>query len=213
MCLFLNARCLYLREVNIHSDEPWCSSTLCVRVTCKVHKSVRRDENNKREPCHPFYRRDIFARGHSLGISSVSRDCWKRWPKTGSNSVASSFMTLGWSSSGLKALEGFKPLRSLVTPSFETTMSSMKRTDLLRNGTSLWSLLLNTSVNRPLNSSACSISEAVIPAPPLLFRGGLPWLSFFLTIDVPTEVSRICFNVAGQVIREITLHFSKRGSS
>ena len=32
---------------------------------------VRRDDNYMREPCH-----------HSLGISSVSRDCWKRWAKT-----------------------------------------------------------------------------------------------------------------------------------
>ena len=59
---------------------------------------------------------------------------------------------------------------------------------------------LNTSVNCPLNSSACSIFEAVIPVPPLLSRGGIPWLSFFLTIDVPIEVSRICLNVADQVI-------------
>ena len=116
---------------------------------------------------------------HSLGISPVSRDCWKRWAKTGPNSVASSFRTLGWSSSGPKALEGFKPLRSLVTPSFETTMSSMKGADLLRNGTSIWSLLLNTSINWPINSSACSISEAVIPVLLLLLRGRIPWLSFF----------------------------------
>ena len=76
----------------------------------------------------------------------------------------------------------------------------MKGADPLRNRTSLWSFLLNTSVNWPLNFSACSISEAVIPVPPLLLRGGIPWLSFFLTIDVPIEVSRICLNVADQVI-------------
>ena len=39
----------------------------------------------------------------------MSIDCWKRWASTGPNSVASSFRTLGWSSSGPKALEGFKP--------------------------------------------------------------------------------------------------------
>ena len=32
----------------------------CVRVTCKVHKSARRDDNYMREPCHPFYRGDIY---------------------------------------------------------------------------------------------------------------------------------------------------------
>ena len=140
---------------------------------------------------------ELFARDHSLGISPVSRDFWKRWTTTGPNSVASSFRTLGQSSSDPKALKGFKPLRSLVTPSFETTMSSMKGADLLRNGTTLWSFLLNTSVNWPLNSSACSISEAVIPVPPLLLRRGIPWLSFFWLL---TEVSRICLNVADQVI-------------
>ena len=58
LCLFLNACCL--REVYIHPDEPWCSSTICVRVTCKVHKSVRRDDNYMREPWHPFYRGNIY---------------------------------------------------------------------------------------------------------------------------------------------------------
>ena len=45
--------------------------------------------------------------------------CWNRWVNTGPNSEASSFKTLGWSSSGLKALDGFKPLISLVTPTDE----------------------------------------------------------------------------------------------
>ena len=167
-----------LREVYIHPDEPWCWSTLCVRVTCKVHKLVRQDDSYMQEPYHPFHRGGIYLQ----------------------ETIASSFRTLGWSSSGPKALEGFKPLRRLVTPSFETTMSSMKGADLLRNGTSLWSFLLNTSENCPLNSSACSISEAVIPAPPLSLRRGIPWLSFFLTIDVTIEVSRICLNITNQVI-------------
>ena len=35
---------------------------------------------------------------------------------------------------GPKALEGFKPLRSLITPSLETTLSSMKGADLSRSG-------------------------------------------------------------------------------
>ena len=171
---------VYLREVYIHPDEPWCSSTLCVRVTCKVHKSVRRDDNYMREPCHPFYRGNIYLQETILWRFHPCQETFGRdRQKTEPNSVASSFRTLGWSSSGPKALEGFKPLRSLVTPSFETTMSSMKGADLLRNGTSIWSLLLNTSVNWPLNSSACSISEAVIPVPPLLLRGGISWLSFF----------------------------------
>ena len=45
------------------------------------------------------------------------KECCKRGP----SSVASSLRTLGRSSSGPQALEGFKPLRSLVTP-LETTI-------------------------------------------------------------------------------------------
>ena len=200
LCLFLDACCL--SEKSLYSSR-WAimfERTMCSR-TCKVRKSVRRDDNYMRKSCHPFYKGDIYLQETILlGISPVSRDFWKKWAKTGPNSVPSSFKTLGWSSSGPKILDGFKLLRSLITPSFETTMSSMKGIDLLRNGTSLWSLLLSTSVNWPFNSSACSVSEAVIPVPPLLFRGGIPWLSFFLTIDVPIEVCRICLNIADQVI-------------
>ena len=50
---------------------------------------------------------------HSLGILPVSRDCLKRWAKTGSYSVVSSFRTLWWSSSGPKALEGFKSFKKV----------------------------------------------------------------------------------------------------
>ena len=51
-----------------------------------------------------------------LVYSPVPIDCWN----TGSNSDASSFKHLGCSSSGPKAFDGFKPVRSFVTPSAET---------------------------------------------------------------------------------------------
>ena len=144
-----------------------CSSTLCVRVTCKVHTSVRRHDNYMREPCHLFYRGCTYLQETILWGFHPYQETVGR---IGPNSVASSFRTLWWSSSGPKALDEFKPLSSLVTPSFETTMSSMKGADLLIKGTSLWSLLLNTSVNWPLNSSACSFFfEAVKPVPPILW--------------------------------------------
>ena len=41
-------------------EHTMCSSSLPVRVTCKVNKSVGRDDNYMREPCHPFYRGDIY---------------------------------------------------------------------------------------------------------------------------------------------------------
>ena len=101
----------------------------------------------------------ILASDHSLGISPVLIDCWKRCANTGPNSFANSFRTLGWSSSGPKALDGFRPLRSFVTPSFVTTLLSMNGTDLSRSGTWVCTVLVNTSVNCPLNSSAFSKSE------------------------------------------------------
>ena len=60
--------------------------------------------------------------------------------------------------------------------------------------------LLNTSVNWPLNSSAFSRSDWATPFPFFLFRGGIPWVSFFLTIYVPTEDSGVCLNITNQLI-------------
>ena len=65
LCRFLNA-VVYLKEVYFHPDEPWCSSALCIRVTCKVHKSVRRDDNYMRELYHPFYKGDIYLQETNL---------------------------------------------------------------------------------------------------------------------------------------------------
>ena len=120
----------YLTGVYIYQDEPWYLNMLCVQVTCKVHKSRKPGDNFPQVTCHSSWKGD-----HSFGISPVSIDCWKRWANTGPNSVASSFRTLRWSSSGPKALEGFKPLRSLITPSLETAISFMKGADLSRSGT------------------------------------------------------------------------------
>ena len=171
----------YLTGVYIYQDEPWYLNILhvCVRVTCKVHKSRKPGDNCMQGTCHSSWKGQIFAKDHSFGISPVSIECWKRWANTGPKSVASSFRTLGWSSSGPKALEGFKPLRSLITPSLETAISFMKGADLSRSGTWVCSFLLNISVNWPLNSSAFSRSDWAIPFPVFLFRGGIPWVSFF----------------------------------
>ena len=175
LCPFLNAFCLSDRS--LYSSR-WAMifelGMLCVRVTCKVHKS------RKLGDILLFLKRgQIFARDHSFGISPVSIDCWKRKANTGPNSVASSFRTLGWRSSGPKAFEGFKPLRSLITPSLETAISLMKGADLSRSGTWVCLFLLNTSVNWPLNSPAFSRSDWATLFPFFLFRGGIPWVSFF----------------------------------
>ena len=62
----------------------------------------------------------MFASHHSIGISPVSIDCCKRCANIGTNLAANSYRTLECSSSSPKAFEGFKPLRSFVTPSAET---------------------------------------------------------------------------------------------
>ena len=121
----------------------------------------------------------MFARSHSLGISTVSRDYWNKCANTGPSSFVSSFGILGWSSSGSQDFDGFKPLSNLITPSEDTTILSMKGADLLDNGTSLYSVLLNASLTWPISSSALSESNSATPFPPLFLRGGIPWLSFF----------------------------------
>ena len=118
----------------------------------------------------------MFVRSHSLGISPVSRDCWNKCADTWPSSFASSFRTLGWSSSGPKAFEGFKPVSNLhvITPSVDTRILSMKGDDLLVNGTSLYSVLLNTSLNWPISSSALSVQSLVLQLhflPTPLFKG------------------------------------------
>ena len=102
---------------------------------------------------------DICKRPFLWDFTLVSTDCWKTWANTGPNSVASSFRTLGWSSSGPKALEGFKPLRSLITPTYPEAGPGC--------------------VNWPLNASAFSRSDWATLFPFFLFRGGIPWVSFF----------------------------------
>ena len=127
--LFLNAYWLvYLREVSIHPDEPRYLSTLFVWATCR--ESERRDESYMWEPCHPFYRWEIHLQETVLWrfhLCQLVKRLFSRkgWTKTGPNSVASSFRTLGWGSSGPKALEGFKP-------PFETTLSPTKGSNLMR---------------------------------------------------------------------------------
>ena len=127
----------YLTEDYIHQDEPWYLSILCVWVTCKVHvhKSGKPGDNCTQVICHFSWKGGKYLQ--------------ETIPLGFHHSVASSFRTLGWSSSGPKALEGSKPLRSLVTPSLETTISSMKGADLSRSGTWVRSFLLNTPVNWP----------------------------------------------------------------
>ena len=146
--------------------------TCCVVHLKSLHKSERREDI--REPCHTFHRVDIHLQETIPWV--LQETVGKKCAETGPSSVASSFRTLGGSSSGPK---GFKPLRSLVTLAFQTTLSSMKGANLLRNGTSLCSFLLNTSINWPLNSSAYPLSESVMPVPPHHLRSEIHWLSFF----------------------------------
>ena len=135
----------YLTGVYIHQDEPWYLNILCVRVTCKVHKSRKPGDNCTQVTCHYSWRGGRYLQETiPLGFHQCQLIAEKDEQITGPNSVASSFRTLGWSSSGPKASEGFKPLRSLITLSLETAISFMKGADLSRSGTWVCSFLLNT---------------------------------------------------------------------
>ena len=179
LCPFLNACCLpdrslYSSRWAMIFEHTMCSSNLQGTQVKETGRYLHASDLSL------FLKRgQIFARDHFFGISPVSIDGWKRWADAGPNSVASSFRTLWWSSSDLKALEGFKPLKILITPSLETTISFMKGADLSRSGTWVCSFLLNTTVNWPLNSSAFSRSDWATPFPFFLFRGWIHWMSFF----------------------------------
>ena len=76
----------------------------------------------------------------------------------------------------------------------------MKGADQFESWTWLCSFLLNTSVNWPLNSSACSSSDSATPLPFLFLRGRDALSVFLLTIYVSIKVSGISLNVSNQVI-------------
>ena len=143
----------------------------------------------------------MFARDHSLGISPLSIYCWKRWAIIGPNSVANFFKTLGRSSSGPKAFEGFRPFSNFETPTLVTTMSSMNGADLSRRGTWLCSLLGKTSVNWSLNSLAFSKFDWARLPPCLFFKGGIPWVTFSDCLCTTTiKILRISLYITNRVI-------------
>ena len=129
------------------SEQTICSRSLQGILVKKIGRQLQARDLS------PFLKSgQILASGHSLGISPVLIDCWKRCANTGPNSFANYFRTLGWSLSGPKALDGFRPLRSFVTPSFVTKIPSMNVADLSRikkvqvGKTWLCTVLVNTSV-------------------------------------------------------------------
>ena len=118
LCLFINACWL--------SDKSWYSSKLSHAIlayymfkqltwqACQGHGAIV----TSKSPI-PFLK-------EGTDVSSVSRDCWSKCANTGPSSLASSFRTLAWNSSGSDAFEGFKPLSNLTTPSEDPTILSMK---------------------------------------------------------------------------------------
>ena len=116
---------------------------LCTERTTRDQERCPGGRPTKPEPSQILlHLQQLFARDHSFGISPVTSDCWKRWVNTGPNSVASSFRTLGWSSSGPKTFEAIEKF----------SYSVFRNNNI--SGTWVCSFLLNTSVNWPLNSSA-----------------------------------------------------------
>ena len=138
LCFFWNACCL--------SDKSLCSSKCAiifeqtipwyVQVICMLGKLEKLVDNYKPNTYPLSHIEDICLQVTiPLGISPVSIECWKRWANIGPSSDVRSFKTLGCRSSGPKAFEGFKPLRSFVTLSAETWMSSKKGAERLGRGT------------------------------------------------------------------------------
>ena len=108
----------------------------------------------------------------------MSVDCWKRWANTGPNFVASSFRTLGWSSSGPKALEGF---------AFEKfNYSGLRNNNIIHERCrpmqkrDLGVFIFIEHIRKLTIEFLClfevwlSNTLSVLP-----FQGGIPWVSFF----------------------------------
>ena len=162
----------YLTGVYIHQNEPWYLNILCVQVTCKVHKSRKPGDNCTQVTCYSSWKGGRYLQETiPLGFHQCQLIVEKDEQIPDLTLLLAPLGLLGWSSSGPKALEGFKPLRSLITPSLEIAISFMKGANLSRSGTWVCSFLLNTSVNWPLNSSAFSRSDWATPFPFFLFRG------------------------------------------
>ena len=131
----------------------------------------------------------------------MSRNCWKRWAKTGPNSFASSFRTPGWSSSGPKALKGFKPLKQIGYTHIWNNNVIHERA----RPTEKWNLTMIIFVehNRKLTIkflSLCDTFWSCDTSYSSSFKGWNTLIVFFTTIDVPIEDSRTCLNIANQVI-------------
>ena len=150
----------------------------------------------------------IFARDHSLGISLASIDCWNRWANTGPNSEASSFRTLGWSSSGPEALDGFKRLRSLVTPTAKTNNIIHERSRPIWER-DLAVLIFVEHIRKLTIKFICLFQFRFSNAITISLLKRWDTLSvFLLTIYVSIEVSGISLNVSNQVTdRQIVLLF------
>ena len=109
LCPFLNACCLSDRSLYSSRWAMIFEHTMC---SSNLHYSRKPGENCTQVTCHSSWKGGRYLQETSpLGF----HQCLLIATQDETNSVASSFRTLGWSSSGPKALEGFKPLRNLIT--------------------------------------------------------------------------------------------------
>ena len=107
-------------------------------------------------------------------------------------------LTLGWSSSGPEALEGFKPLRSSITPSLETAISFMCRPIQKRE---LGVFIFIEHIRKLTIEFLCLFEVRLSNTLSILsFQGWNTLDVFYLTIDVPIEVSRVCLYITNQII-------------
>ena len=165
----------YLTGIYIHQDEPWYLNILWVRVTCKVHKSRKPGDNCTQVTCHSSWKEGRYLQETiPLGFHQCQLIA-EKGEQIPDLTLLLAPLGLGWNSSGPKALEGFKPLRSFITPSLETTKSSMKGADLSRSGTWVCSFF---------NSSAFSRSDWATPFPFFLSRDGIHLASFLPSTKV-----------------------------
>ena len=129
----------------------------------------------------------FIYRENNKGPRTVS---WgKRWAKTGPNSVVSSFRTLGWSSSGPKAVQAFEKFNYSVLRNNNIIQERCRPILMQYLGVFIFIEHIRKLTIEFLCLFEVRVSNTISILP---FQGWDTLGVILLTIDVPIEVSGVC---------------------
>ena len=145
---------------------------------------------------------------HSFGISPVAIDCWKRWANTGPNSVASSFRTLGWNSSGPKSFKRVQAVEKFYYSVLRNNNIIHERCRHIQKR-DLGVFIFIEYIRKLTIEFLCLFEVRLSNTLSILpFQEWNTLCVFFLIIYVTIEVSGVCLNITNQVIHIQIILFS-----